>query len=343
LPSLATERSSTAAPGSRGVQLPPGSGYPTRSVEPEPTTASSGNSGQPIRARARPDLVPVATQHRSHSAVVIKDPVAMKYHRLRPDEYLILSRLDGDVTLAALRDAYERRYAPTKVSLSQLNDLVLRLYRLGLVLSQADGQGDELARRHRNESRQRILQRFSSILFIRFPGVDPAPVLRRLYPVARPLFSPLGLVLGAALIIAAIGTFATTADRFVAELPEMRQWLQLRAVVVLAIVLAATKVVHELAHALVCKHFGGECHEIGPMLLVFTPALYCDTSDSWTFPNRWHRAAVGAAGITAEVLLASAATLLWASSEASLVHFREDWETGSDHRALMTTVVAEER
>ena len=68
---------------------------------------------------------------------------------------------------------------------------------------------------------------------------------------------------------------------------------------------------HEFGHGLSCKHFGGECHEIGVMLLVFTPCLYCNVSDSWMLPNKWHRAAIGAAGMYVELVLASIATFVW--------------------------------
>ena len=64
-------------------------------------------------------------------------------------------------------------------------------------------------------------------------------------------------------------------------------------------------------HGLSCKHYGGECHEMGMMLLVFTPCLYCDVSDSWMLPNKWKRAAIGAAGMYVELILASIATYLW--------------------------------
>jgi putative peptide zinc metalloprotease protein len=57
------------------------------------------------------------------------------------------------------------------------------------------------------------------------------------------------------------------------------------------------------------------------MLLVFTPALYCDTSDSWMLPSRWQRAAVGLAGIGSEVLLAALATFVWVSTGPGLIHY----------------------
>jgi putative peptide zinc metalloprotease protein len=75
--------------------------------------------------------------------------------------------------------------------------------------------------------------------------------------------------------------------------------------------MAVVKVLHEFGHGLSCKHFGGECHELGAMMLVFTPALYCNVSDSWMLPNKWHRAAIGAAGMYVELFLASCATFIW--------------------------------
>ena len=72
-----------------------------------------------------------------------------------------------------------------------------------------------------------------------------------------------------------------------------------------------TKILHEFGHGLSCKHFGGECHEIGVMFLVLTPCLYCNVSDSWMLPNRWHRAAIGAAGMYVELVLASICTFIW--------------------------------
>ena len=98
---------------------------------------------------------------------------------------------------------------------------------------------------------------------------------------------------------------------FRARLPDLHAFLTLGNVIWLVIALAAVKVVHELGHALTCKHFGGDCHEVGVLLLFFTPCLYCNVSDAWLFPGKWQRIAVSAAGIVVEVFLAAIATFLW--------------------------------
>ncbi|MEL7337921.1 MAG: biotin/lipoyl-binding protein, partial [Planctomycetota bacterium] len=66
--------------------------------------------------------------------------------------------------------------------------------------------------------------------------------------------------------------------------------------------------------------FGGECHEIGFMLLVFTPCLYANVSDSWMLPNKWKRVWIGAGGIYVEIILASLAAFVWYYSEPGLIN-----------------------
>src|SRR5205814_5873818 len=68
---------------------------------------------------------------------------------------------------------------------------------------------------------------------------------------------------------------------------------------------------HELAHGLTCKHFGGEVHELGFLLIYLQPALYCNVSDAWLFPEKSKRLWVGFAGPYFELFLWALATLAW--------------------------------
>jgi len=285
-----------------------------------PAPASRLVGRQPLPFRMRPDLESRRVDAAAGQRVTVKDPVALRYHNLREDEWFLLSQLKQAVDLESLREAYQKRFAPQRVSLAQIQALLFRFHRSELVVSQAVGQSQTHTRRIEKRVRDKWLGRLQSLLFIRFPGFDPEPLLRRLYPAVSWMLSAKMLSLLTLFCFAALILFAVHADTYFAELPTLSQMAQPGELLLLALTLGATKICHELGHAIACKHFGGECHEIGPMLLVFTPALYCDTSDSWMLTNRMQRALVGAAGMIVECILAAAATFLWWYSQPGQIH-----------------------
>ena len=71
------------------------------------------------------------------------------------------------------------------------------------------------------------------------------------------------------------------------------------------------KVIHEFGHGLSCKAFGGECHEMGVLLMCLSPALYANVTDAWTLADKWKRIVISFAGIYVELVIASVATFVW--------------------------------
>jgi len=68
---------------------------------------------------------------------------------------------------------------------------------------------------------------------------------------------------------------------------------------------------HEFAHALSVKHWGGEVREMGISFLVLAPIPYVDASAAWQFDNKHKRMLVSAMGIIAELSVASLAIIVW--------------------------------
>jgi putative peptide zinc metalloprotease protein len=235
----------------------------------------------------------------------------LEYYRFREREHAVLALLDGRHSLAEILAKLDQRFGPNSAALGELQAFIGGVIRSGLTVSDGAGQGDWLVRRNLRRLRSGRISAFSNVLAIRFRGIDPDWLLDRLYPYCRFLFGRAALAASLALMLAALVLVATQWTELQSRLPDLQTFISIRNMIWLAVVIACAKVLHELGHALACKHVGGECHELGLMLLVFTPCLYCDVSDSWMQPSRWRRIMVTAAGIWVELILASVCTLLW--------------------------------
>jgi putative peptide zinc metalloprotease protein len=127
----------------------------------------------------------------------------------------------------------------------------------------------------------------------------------------RFLFSLWFFFLSLVLMVSAALLVATHFDTFRDKLPSYHEFFSFKSVVYLWIALAVVKVIHEFGHGLSCKKFGGEVHEMGFLLMCLSPALYCNVSDAWVLPSKWHRIIISAAGIYVELVIAAIATFVW--------------------------------
>ena len=241
----------------------------------------------------------------------VKDPVTLRYFQLKPEEHAVLKMLDGTVSLQQIRQRFEEQFAPQRLSVAQLQSFLVMLHGNGLIQSDAPGQADVLLERGLSEKRRKLFAGFSNLLAIRFRGFDPTRLLDFLEPRCRVLFTPSCVTLCVGLMLAALCLAGLQFETLASRLPRFQEFFALENLVWLVVILGATKVLHELGHAVACRHFGGECHEMGLMLLVFTPCLYCNVSDAWMLPGRWQRIAISLAGMYVELLLASACLFLW--------------------------------
>jgi putative peptide zinc metalloprotease protein len=268
--------------------------------------------------RFRPDLAIYSQPSGEQPFWVVKDPLALRYFRFTDQEYAILEMLDGHQSPEQICTQFEQKFAPQRMNPTRLLGFLANLHRNGLLLSDGPDQGAELLERDQNDRTTKRWASLSNVLAIRIPGIDPEPLLVWLYPKLRWCFSGWFVSACLALALAAIGVVLVHLDQLQMRLPEFRLFFNAGNLFLLFLCLASTKIIHELGHALTCQHFGGECHEMGLMLLVFTPCLYCDVSDSWILRSRWHRIAISAAGILIEIVLASLATFGWWYSRPGL-------------------------
>jgi putative peptide zinc metalloprotease protein len=69
--------------------------------------------------------------------------------------------------------------------------------------------------------------------------------------------------------------------------------------------------VHEFGHGLTCKHFGGDVHQMGLLLIYFTPAFFTDCSEMYMFDRTSKRLWTIFAGIWIELVTCGVATFVW--------------------------------
>ena len=269
------------------------------------------SSARQLPIRKRPDLTARRQTYLGRSYWVVKEPIGLNYFRFQEEEYAILQMLDGQMSLDEIKDRFEADFPPQKITLDELQQFLGMLHRSGLVVVAAPGQGHELHERRRERRRKELIQALSNVLCIRFKGFDPERLLERLYPYVRWFYSPVAVTCCLLLGLAAVMLVLIQFDDFRAKLPAFHQFFNFYNAMWLSVVLGVTKVLHEFGHGMLCKHFGGECHEMGVMVLVLTPCLYCNVSDSWMLPSKWQRAAIGAGGMYVELVLASLATFGW--------------------------------
>ncbi len=279
-----------------------------------------GQAAEHLKVKLRADLVVQPQFYEGMTHYVIKDPLALKYFRFKIEEYFLLQQFDGKQTLQDVKKVFERKYRPQTISIEDLTRFVAQLHEAGIIQIDSQEQAKVLIRRRRKNRWRKVWAFLANILFIKIPIIDPERLLTWMYPSFRWIYTSYFVTASVGLMLAAVTLVISQWDMFYSKLPEFQSFFNWWTIFSFWISLAIVKIIHEFGHGLTAKHFGGEVHEMGMLFLVLTPALYCDVTDSWLLPNKWHRIWISAAGIYVELFLASIATFVWFYSEPGLLN-----------------------
>ena len=278
------------------------------------------SSSRPLALKMRADLTARRQRYQGQTYWVVKEPIGLKYFRFQEEEFAVLNMLKDGASLEDIKTRFESEFAPHKITYQDLQQFIGTLHRSGLVISDAPGQGKQLRKRRDERVRKELMQKFSNVLAIRFKGIDPDKFLDWTWPAVSWFFSKTFAIFALTAAICALLLVGVQFEEFRSRLPAFESFFGPKNWLLLGLTLCVTKIFHEFGHGYLCKKFGGECHEMGVMFLVLTPCLYCNVSDSWMLPNKWHRAAIGAGGIYVEIVLATIATFVWWFSEPGLLN-----------------------
>ena len=269
---------------------------------------------------------------------VVKDLGTGAFFQLGAEESFLLSRLDGAHTPDAIRAAYEAKFSE-ELPLEDFYAFLEDAREQGLLESDGFGEGfdkdrgalpregdteaiaDDLLRALRNwplpgvsapetshRSRKNPSKSSNSILYFRYSLFDPDRFLIWLAPRVEFVWTRGFMVFSALVAVAAFAVVWFARGELADQIP---QTVGLQAIVWIMIVTITATMLHEFAHGLTCKHYGGEVHEVGVLVMYFMPCFFCNVSDAWLIPSKKHRLFITLAGGYCDLMLWAVGVFIW--------------------------------
>jgi putative peptide zinc metalloprotease protein len=250
----------------------------------------------------RPKRIEACTVERQQVATgvpvyILKDAAGRRYMKLSDEGLFLWQLIDGKHTIRDLCTAYVARFQ--RLAPGEVLRALARLLEAGFItVDNAHRSADALPARASRQGRVRSLCTWYFCL----SGMDGR--VTALYRCLRLLYTPSAQL--ALLIVASAGAIAfgwhcaTNPFSPASSLP--------CSFVVWIASIALHAVIHELAHAATCKHYGRAVHRVGFGWYYFAPVAFVDTSDIWP-AGRLPRVLVSAAGPYSNLVLAGIAAL----------------------------------
>lgn len=256
-------------------------------------------------------------QYRGQTWYVLQDRSNERFHRFSPAAYAFIGLMDGKRTVQDMWELSSTKLgdeAPTQPDVVQL---LSQLHAADVLQCDIPPDIAELLHRHERTQQKKWQRRVMSIFSWQFPLFDPERLLETFAPLVRPFFGWGGALLWLAIVVPALLIGAAHWSDLTSNVVD--RMTTPHNLVLLWFLFPIIKALHEFGHAFAVKVFGGEVHEMGIMLLVFSPVPYVDASASSAFPSKWQRAVVGAAGMIVELVIASIALFVWVSVEPGAI------------------------
>src|SRR5262245_1081386 len=264
-----------------------------------------------VRLKIRSDLGITEQRYEGKRSYVVKDPVSLRYYRFSDQEYFVVKLFDGHHTMEEIQKEFEKEYRPQRLTHEDLEAFARQLLTAGLVQHESSRAAEELLESRKKQRRMQRIATWTNILYIKIPVFDPDKILVYMYSRLFWIFTWGFFGLSVGLMLSAVVLVTTHYQTFYDKLPYYHEFFAFQTVLYMWISLGIVKVIHEFGHGLSCKAYGGECHEMGILLMCFSPALFCNVSDSWTMANKWKRIIISFAGIYVELIIAAIATWVW--------------------------------
>jgi putative peptide zinc metalloprotease protein len=244
------------------------------------------------------------------TSYVVKNFETNSYNRYGATEYGVLQLCDGTRTAAEISDALTELHPESPLGEAEVLEF-LDSIEPALWERSVGEKNLAVLERIRDERKGRVDQ--SSVLYMSFKAWDPDKTLAKMDPYLSWMFTPGFVVFSIGVFIAACYLLASDWTRVQQDTSSLytfagKSTYDIWMFWILLMVLGG---IHELGHGLTCKHFGGDVHQMGFLLIYFTPAFYTDTTDILLFKRGSQRQWVIFAGIWIELVLCGLCGVVW--------------------------------
>jgi hypothetical protein len=265
-------------------------------------------------SRFRDDLIIQEIKSKDGSVhYVIKDPITNAFFKVGEPEYFIISNLDGKRSVADILKSFKEKF-DVGLAEDEINGFIGQLQELCFLDNELTRK--ELLKRQKEAGREKPRTLLGRLVFLRIKALNPGRLFDRLIDHVR-LFFTRKFVWAASLLI----LFA-----FIITLSNARQiadgflgLLNLQGIIILYLSMLVVVILHEFAHGLTCKYYGGDVREIGFLLIYFQPAFYCNVSDAWLFPEKYKRLWVSFSGAFFQIFIWALAVMIWRLTQQDIL------------------------
>ncbi len=249
-----------------------------------------------IHGKLRSDL---EIRSEPNSGIIVKDPITRQFYRFTPVQASVLELLNGTIDLAAIAEDVSQRHQ-TEVREEQVREFIGKLQELLLL----DNPYCWAKLKNAERNKRTIIR---TLLYIRIHAFNPDELLSRLSKKLRFCFSSgfAALVWSTAAIAAILAT-----QNWKVLFVSLGTLFSIYSIPLIVLVAFSLVTIHEFAHGLTLKHFGGKVTEMGFLILYFIPAFYCNVSDAWMLKKR-ERLWVTLAGSYIQVFILAMAIIAW--------------------------------
>jgi len=254
---------------------------------------------------------------RNSVVYILTEPYSQKYFQVSQGVYELLARLTPRKTVDEIWNQFIDSNPDKAPGQEEVIKILSQLHHANLLYVYSVPDSGGIFAREQKKKKKELWNKFLTFLFIKIPIWNPNGWLDRVKTLAKPLLSIWGLLIWLSVVIAAVLSIIPKGEQL---LEQSQGLLALENIIWLYICLASLKILHELAHSLVCKYYGGDVHTLGIMFLIFVPLPYMDATSSWSFRQRKQRVLVSSAGMITELFLGAIAALIWSNTGSGLIH-----------------------